>query len=449
MMMQKQGWLDLVRVCAAVLCCAVLSPLGSCAMVEVRGPSDPPSGAVGAAPGDERGQGALTLEDLVSRVVLFVTPVHGEVDVRFCGLRRVITGNRNEAIVRGEASAARGWAEWCMSERSQIDGWLGSSPELASRVRIWVRQPAGDHNDVSEGDMPADTIRHHLDAHPASRLFEGMGDAYRRHLLEPPGRPALARAWFYVGSPDNDARPSYPRPHFAGLTAEEALARFERDFVVPMNAGERPLIERGEDSGSIVSLGLDKSVPHDEKSGTFLIARTYGSELMYEPLGKRGNPWVSRSEWIGLVLEDTFWDRLGPRSDTAQPSEVRGPIARFISRPMNFTPQEKWHRFCAMVQGRAYVGSGMGGRSVSDEGDSRVYFPVVQMTYIQDAQAGLLRGYNDWRASRGMGPVGREAFATASGLLAAVNEFDGPYEEQAGRVGASRREMRARERDAE
>lgn len=448
-MMQTKSLLDLVRVCAASLCCAGASALWSCGTVEARGAVDPPAEAGGTGFGGERARGSLTLEDLVSRVVLFVTPVHGDVDVRFCGLRRVITGNRNETIVRGEASAARGWAEWCMSERSQIEDWLGSSPDLASRVRIWVRQPAGDHNDVSEGDMPADTIRHHLDAYPASRLFEGMGDAYRRHLLEPPGRPALARAWFYVGSPDNDARPSYPRPHFAGLSPEETLARFERDFVAPMNAGERLLIESGAESGSIVSLGLDKSVPHDEKSGTFLIARTYGAGLMYEPLGKRGNPWVSRSEWIGLVLEDTFWDRLGPRSDTAQPSEVRGPIARFISRPMNFTPQEKWHRFCAMLQGRAYTGSGLGGRSVSDEGDSRVYFPVVQIAYIQDGQAGLLRGYNDWRASRGMGPVGRDAFATASGLLAAVNEFDGPYEEQAGRVGVSRREMRARGRDAE
>lgn len=380
--------------------------------------------------------GQLTLGDLASRLILYVTPVHGDPDVDFCSLRREITANRNTEILTGAASASRGWAEWCMKERAAIDSWFGSDPDAISRVRIWIRQPVGDHNMLSEGDMPADTIRHHLDAHPESRLYEGMADAYHRHLLAPPTRPALARAWFYAGSPDNDAQSSRPAPNFAGLSATEILAQYQRDYIGPLNMGATPLIA----PGSIARIAIDKATPHGVDSGTYLLAQTYPEDLLYEPLGVRGNPWAANPAWTGLILEDTFWDRLGPDSRSAQPSEVQGPIARFINRAMNFTPREKWHRFCAMLQRRAYTADASGGKMVSDEGDQQVYFPVIHIPYLQSANDGLLKGYNDWRASRSLPAVPKDAFDTAEGLLRAVNEFDGPYTEQEERAGPARRD---------
>lgn len=378
----------------------------------------------------------LTLNDLASRLILYVTPVHGDPDVNFCSLRREITGNRNPEILSGVASASRGWAEWCMKERAAIETWYGMNPEIIASARIWIRQPCGDHNLLTEGDMPADTVRHHLDSHPRSRLFEGMADAYHRHLLAPPTRPALARAWFYAGAPDNDAQPSHPAPNFAGLSAPETLARYQRDYVEWLNSGATPLIA----PGSIARIAIDKSTPYGVDSGTYLIGETYPDDLMYEPLGLKGNPWVANAAWTGLILEDTFWERLGPGSRSAQPSEVQGPIARFFNRLMNFTPREKWHRFCAMLQGRAYTASASGGRMVSDEGDQQVYYPVIHLPYLQSHQEGLLKGYNDWRGARGWPPVPKNTFATAEGLLRAVNEFDGPYTEQEERSGPARRE---------
>lgn len=378
----------------------------------------------------------LTLGELASRLILYVTPVHGEPDVDFCSLRREITADRNPEILTGAASASRGWADWCMKERAAIETWFGPDPDVIASVRIWVRQPLGDHNALADGDMPSDTIRHHLNAHPDSRLYEGMADAYHRHLLAPPTRPALARAWMYAGAPNNDALSAYPAPNHAGLSASQTLAQYQRDYVEPLNAGSTPLIA----PGSIARIAIDKATPHGADTGTYLIATTYPEDLMYEPLGLKGNPWVANGAWTGLVLEDTFWDRLGPMSKSAQPSDVQGPIARFFNRAMNFTPREKWHRFCAMLQGRAYTASASAGRMVSDEGDQQVYYPVIHLPYLQSPQEGLLKGYNDWRVSRGLPPVPKDAFATAEGLLRAVNEFDGPYTEQEGRAGPSRRE---------
>jgi hypothetical protein len=396
------------------------------------------SGA-GAATGpgaSEAGRGtALSVEDVLGRVILFITPVNGPTDVDFCALNRTITKGRDRAIIEGRSSAAEGWRRWARSERAEIVEWLGGREELAGRVTVWIRQPAGDFNEFAEGDMPVGTARHHLAAHPSSRLYEGMAEAYRTELIEPDGRTALAWAWFYTGSPDNDHLEEAAHG-FRGLGVEEARSKFERDFAALLRTSRGPLFGPGTRAG----IALDKSTPHGETSPTYQIARSIGGPVMYEPLGEPGNPWIGEPEWTGLILEDTFWDRLGPKSKGAQPADVAGPIARFITRPIDLTPREKWQRFCAMVQGRAYEGTGAKGERVSDEGDAQVYMPVVALYFLRDANDGLLRGYNDWRrAEKGLEPVSKDTFDSIGGVTRAINEFDGPYEERDARRGVSRR----------
>lgn len=390
--------------------------------------------------------GSVTMEEFVGRMIIFITPVNGRADEEFCALNRTITNGMDRSIIEGRSSAAAGWQRWAKQERTEIVRWLGGRSELVSDVSVWVRQPCGDVNDVAKGDMPADTARHHLMRYPASRLYEGMADAYADELIEPRGLAPLARVWFYAGSPDND-QSTDSELGFKGKGVEQARAKFDRDYVTMLNGGRRPLMG----PGTRGSLGLDKSTPHGEGSGTLAIARAQDGPVMYEPLGERGNPWIAEPGWLGLILEDTFWERLGGASKGAQPEDVAGPIARFISKPMNFTPREKWQRFCAMVQGRAYTGTGFRGARASDEGDVQEYRPVVALYFLWDAENGLLRGYNDWRVeSKGLRPVPEGYFNDAASVLAAVNEFDGPYEEQDARTGVKRRDAAkeaARERE--
>jgi hypothetical protein len=91
------------------------------------------SGA-GAATGpgaSEAGRGtALSVEDVLGRVILFITPVNGPTDVDFCALNRTITKGRDRAIIEGRSSAAEGWRRWARSERRR-------SSSGSAGVRSW------------------------------------------------------------------------------------------------------------------------------------------------------------------------------------------------------------------------------------------------------------------------------------------------------------------------
>jgi len=427
------------RIAMLALNGVALLSTSACATVPLADPPGPatPASRTDGTPAVTSPAPSVTTAQLVERMMIFITPVNQNVDVDFCALNNVITRRRDRAIIEGRASAADGWRRWARSERTEIVQWLGGNNDLVSRVTIWVRQPAGDVNANEDGDMPAGTPRFHLSAHPSSRLYEGAADAYRDELIEPPGLAPIARAWFYTGTPDNDKLP-VSRGGFKGLDTRGVRDKFDRDFLAIFGTS------RGNMFGpsSRVALGLDKSTPHGSDSAVYAIARDLGGPVMYEPLGEPGNPWIADPSWTGLILEDTFWDWLGTKSKWAQPRDVAGPIARFMSRPMNLTPREKWRRFCAMVQGRAYEGRGAKGEWTSDEGDEQVYQPVVALYFLKNEEWGLLKGYNDWRVQeKGLAPVSAGYFDDAANVARAVSEFDGPYKEQEGRKGTRRRDL--------
>jgi hypothetical protein len=422
------------HVCARIAILAVASFTLSCAGTHPGTPRSDEPGVAGTAT-DAPSQ--LTLNDLASRLILYVTPVHGEPDVDFCSLRREITADRNPEILTGAASAARGWADWCMKERAAIETWFGSDPDAISRVRIWIRQPVGDHNALADGDMPADTVRHHLDAHPESRLYEGMADAYQRHLLAPPARPALARAWFYAGAPDNDAQPSHPAPNFAGLSAPETLARYQRDYVEWLNAGSTPLIA----PGSIGRIAIDKSTPYGMDSGTYLIGKTYPDELMYEPLGLKGNPWVANAAWTGLILEDTFWERLGPGSRSAQPSEVQGPHRALLQPPHELHASREVASILRHAPGTRVLGRGLRRSDGFRRGGSAGLLPPSSISPIcralrKDCSRGTTTGVPHAACPRSP----RMPSTPPRACSARSTSFDGPYTQQDSRSGPARRE---------